>query len=768
MQARARFMLAVVVLFLLMTGPFLLTALIVWLETEGEARDLLVRVLSPHLTLGTLLTAMGFAAGVGVVRVLFRQYVQGLLRMSENLRLMLGANRGFRVQPEGPPEVQRLALATNELASQRDALLQDVEAQIARAKASVELEKDRLAALMSELTQSVVVCNLDGRVLLYNNRARAQFRALSEAPGVAGGGELIGLGRSIYGVFERNLIAHALDTIQQRLRRGATQAQANFVTTTRAGQLLRVQMAPVLSLAAPALAAAAESEVVGEAVGGEGAAPQGEADAVGPAGELPPAAAETAAAAPASERTLTGFILMLDNITRNFETESRRDQMLHNLTEGSRASLANVRAAADMLEFEDLTDDMRTRFRKVVRDEVQSMSQRLDQTANEFADSLKARWPLEEMLGADLIAAAQRRIEARIGLPTKLEEVDESLWVKVDSFSLIQAITYLASRLSDEFEVREVRFRLSAAGRLVHLDLIWSGQAMSTETVMSWELEPMKVEDESSPLTVRDVIDRHDGEMWLEREKVRHRAFFRILLPAATPQEQAEAETYLRGESRPEYYDFDLFAWSEKSHELDDRLLSELSYTVFDTETTGLNPSQGDEIIQIGATRILNGKLLRAESFEQLVDPERPLAAESAKIHGITSEMLRGQPTIDKVLPAFHAFSADTVLIAHNAAFDMRFLQLKEEQTGLRFDHPVIDTLLLSAVVHPNQESHRLEAIAERLGLTIVGRHTALGDAIVTAEVFLKLIPLLAEKGIRTLRDAREAAEKTYYARIKY
>ena len=763
MQARARFMLAVVVLFLLMTGPFLLTALIVWVETEGEAREMLVKVLSPHLTLGTLLTAMGFAAGVGVVRVLFRQYVQGLLRMSENLRLMLGANRGFRVQPEGPPEVQRLALATNELASQRDALLEDVEAQIARAKASVELEKDRLAALMSELTQSVVVCNLDGRVLLYNNRARAQFRALSEAPGVAGGGELIGLGRSIYGVFERNLIAHALDTIQQRLRRGATQAQANFVTTTRAGQLLRVQMAPVLSLAAPALAAAAE----GETAGGQGAE-QGDAGVVGAADETLPATAAAAAAEGAPERTLTGFILMLDNITRNFETESRRDQMLHNLTEGSRASLANVRAAADMLEFEDLPDEMRTRFRKVVRDEVQSMSQRLDQTANEFADSLKARWPLEEMLGADLVAAAQRRIEARIGLPTKHEEVDETLWVKVDSFSLIQAITYLASRLSDEFEVREVRFRLTAAGRLVHLDLIWSGQAMSTETVMSWELEPMKIEDESSPLTVRDVIDRHDGEMWLEREKVRHRAFFRILLPAATPQEQAEAETYLRGESRPEYYDFDLFAWSEKSHELDDRLLSELSYTVFDTETTGLNPSQGDEIIQIGATRILNGKLLRAESFEQLVDPERPLAPESAKIHGITSEMLRGQPTIDKVLPAFHAFSADTVLIAHNAAFDMRFLQLKEEQTGLRFDHPVIDTLLLSAVVHPNQESHRLEAIAERLGLTIIGRHTALGDAIVTAEVFLKLIPLLAEKGIRTLRDAREAAEKTYYARIKY
>ena len=752
MQARTRFILAVIVLFLLMTGPFLLTALIIWVETQDEGRQQLIQVIAPHLTLGTMLTALGFAAGVGVVRALFRQYVQGLLRMSEHLRLMLGANRGFRVQPDGPPEVQALAVAANELATQRDELLTDVEAQITRAKESVELEKNRLAALMSELTQSVVVCNLDGRILLYNNRARTQFRALSDAPAVAGGGELIGLGRSIYGVFERNLIAHALDTIQQRLRRGVAQPQANFVTTTKAGQLLRVQMAPVLSVIAPPRSdAAADAVAVVEPTQGS-------------------AAAEAADSEPAvaPERTLTGFILMLDNITRNFETESRRDQMLHNLTEGSRASLANVRAAADMLEFEDLPDEMRTRFRKVVRDEVQSMSQRLDQTANEFADSLKARWPLEEMLGADLIAAAQRRIEARIGLPTKLEEVDESLWVKVDSFSLIQAITYLASRLSDEFEVREVRFRLSAAGRLVHLDLIWSGQAMSTETVMSWELEPMKIEDESSPLTVRDVIDRHDGEMWLEREKVRHRAFFRILLPAATPQEQAEAETYLRGESRPEYYDFDLFAWSEKSHELDDRLLSELSYTVFDTETTGLNPSQGDEIIQIGATRILNGKLLRSESFEQLIDPQRPLAAESAKIHGITSDMLRGQPTVDKVLPAFHAFAADTVLIAHNAAFDMRFLQLKEAQTGLKFDQPVIDTLLLSAVIHPNQESHRLEAIAERMGLTIIGRHTALGDAIVTAEVFLKLVPLLAERGIRTLREAREAAEKTYYARIKY
>jgi DNA polymerase-3 subunit epsilon len=150
------------------------------------------------------------------------------------------------------------------------------------------------------------------------------------------------------------------------------------------------------------------------------------------------------------------------------------------------------------------------------------------------------------------------------------------------------------------------------------------------------------------------------------------------------------------------------------------------------------------------------------------VDPQRNIPAASIPIHGIQPAMVVGQPKIGEVLPAFHAFAQDTVLVAHNAAFDMRFLQLKEKSTGVVFDQPVLDTLLLSAVIHPNQDSHRLEAIAERFDVPVIGRHTAMGDAMVTAEIFIKLIPLLAQQGIHTLGQAREAAQKTYFSRLKY
>ncbi|MCP4672623.1 MAG: 3'-5' exonuclease, partial [Desulfobacula sp.] len=213
---------------------------------------------------------------------------------------------------------------------------------------------------------------------------------------------------------------------------------------------------------------------------------------------------------------------------------------------------------------------------------------------------------------------------------------------------------------------------------------------------------------------------------------------------------------------------FDLFSVDNQSKNLLDTSLKEITYTVFDTETTGLNPDGGDEIISIGAVRIVNNRIVYQDIFEELVDPKRDIPIESYRIHGINYEMVMEKETIKKVLPRFRQFTSDTVLLGHNIAFDMKMLKLKEKPTGIRFNNPTLDTLLLSAVLHPVHEQHDMENIAKRLGVNIIGRHTALGDAITTAEIFKKLIPILNSNGILTLKDALKASKKTYYARLKY
>lgn len=673
--------------------------------------------------LAAIVMVVLFACAVAglALREFYWRYVRACGRLAEETGALV-AHRGVRVgeRADDYPALPALVHAINQLAGVRDRLESDVDARVRQARASLEEERSRLAALMSELNQSVVVCNLDGRVLLYNQRASDE---LSGAPGSAAG-ELLGLGRSIYTVFERSLIAHALERLQSS---GERAGGAHFVSATRSGKLLRAHLSPVPG---------AETE--------GGGAP------------------------------LSGFVLIVDDITADHQRDARRDALIQSLTEGGRGPLGNIRAAAETLaDCADMDGEQRARFLAVIRDEARLLSAQLEGAATAFSNDLRGRWPLDEMLGAELLAAAVARIGERCPAHAEVERVDESIWLSIDSYGLLQALGYLAARLYDEYQVRDLRLALSRGGRLAQLDLLWAGTSMSNEAAMSWEIDAMNSAGEATPLSVRDVVDRCHGEIWFARERVAHRSYFRILLPiaeapgAGVGRREGRRETARRG-SRPEFYDFDLFARSAASAELDDCPLDELTYTVFDTETTGLDPSGGDEIIQVGATRIVNRRLLGQECFDQLVDPQRALSDESIRIHGITPDLLVGQPTIASVLPAFSAFCADTVLVAHNAAFDMRFLQLKEAALGLRFDQPVLDTLLLSAVLHPAQASHRLEAIAERLGVSVVGRHTALGDAMVTAEVFLKMLPLLAAMGIHTLRQARAASEKTYHARIKY
>ena len=688
---------------------------------EGAEQELFAALLERRLGAVSMIAFFACVFLFLMLRATHEFLVLPPARAAEEAGAML-EEPATRLTAQGSGELQALLVTVNRVAEQREARDRDIEAQIRTANATAEAERNRFAVLMSELAQGVIVCNPDGRVLLYNRRARALFAGSTGRDMPA-----LGLGRSIYGLIDRHLIAYALENVDVR-----RQTDRHFVAVAADGRLLRVVVAPIPEAGARS---------------GDGADAQSEA-----------------------AQGFSGYMAMIEDMTEVFDSESTRDRLLHDLTESSRGPVASLRAAAETLhDYTDMSAEENRRFLAVVRDEAEGLAARVEAAARQYASVVKARWPLEEMLGVDLLTAARRRIADRCGLQVSFEEVDAEVWIKVDGFSLLQAMTYLGARMQAEYGIKDLRLRLSREGEMAHIDMIWSGVFMNTETVMLWELDPMNAAGESSPLTVRDVVERTGGEIWFQRNRATRRAFFRFLLPAFSGRAASSAGTAgALADSRPEFYDFDLFKHEETSLALNEQLLARLSYTVFDTETTGLKPSEGDEIIQIGAVRIVNRRLLRHEAFEQLVDPRRALPRQSMRIHHISAEMLAGQPPIESVLPQFRAFVGDSVLVAHNAAFDMRFLELKQAASGVRFDRPVLDTFLLSAVVFPNQESHRLEAIAERLGVSVLGRHTAIGDAIVTAEVFLKMLPLLADRGIRTLGQASEACEKTFHARIQY
>src|SRR5690606_35895048 len=150
--------------------------------------------------------------------------------------------------------------------------------------------------------------------------------------------------------------------------------------------------------------------------------------------------------------------------------------------------------------------------------------------------------------------------------------------------------------------------------------------------------------------------------------------------------------------------------------------------------TTGLEDS--DRMVQIAGLRIARGRLT-GESFETLVNPGRAIPPRATAIHGISDAMVADAPGPDMALTSFHHFAQDAVLVAHNAPFDMGML--RNTGKGPDFDNRVLDTVLLSVMIWGGSVSHTLDVLAERLGIVIPPekRHTAMGDARATAEIFL-------------------------------
>jgi DNA polymerase-3 subunit epsilon len=668
---------------------------------------------------GLLMIGLGFSL-VWIVH----HYIIPTTRLAEEAELIRSGNLSHRIQPAGSPALRKLSEIINAWASTLESEQIDIETKITEARSESETQKNILAAFMAELPEGVLICNLKGKILLYNKQAK-QFLAgrkdddrlnRDQKPGSY---QFVGLGRWVNDVVDPHLVQHALIEIKDKLEKKESDVAAYFVISQH-GRMLRVEAAPILD----------------------------------------------------HLRAFAGFVLIFYDITDQLQNDGRTQFLWQSLTRNVRSALTSIRSAIEsLMDYPDMTAERRERLKQLIHTETLDLGKVLDDTTDEYGGCrTDNRWPLVFIKDDELLGIIKKRAAEKTGIELMVDGSLSVGWVRVDTYSITLAWLFILDRLKKTIGRNRFSIRLKRAGRFVGFDILWDGGPIKIENLNKWEGQAVKIGKEGLPFTLKEIMGYHHMDIGsYPGRSSTDPSHIRIFMPAfMVPEPNRKRGVAILPESRPEFFDFDIFHQSGQHPGMDSRRLTDLNYTVFDTETTGLDISGGDRIVSIGAVRIVNAKLLKEEQFDRLIDPGRPIPEASTEFHGITDDMVAGQPFIEEALPNFHRFADETVLVAHNAAFDMRLLQINERYTGIKFINPVLDTLLLSAVVHPSLGDHDLETLAKRLGVEVRDRHTALGDAITTASIFLKLLPLLAQRGIYTMRDARRASQQTYLARLKY
>lgn len=572
------------------------------------------------------------------------------------------------------------------------------EAAVVEATAEAARQKQRLETVLRDLEQGVVICGLDHRIRLYNRRALALLHAAGD----------LGLGRSLLPAVTPQPVRHSLQRLVRRFESGRhvdhPDGLAALLVTATADRARQLRGRMVLML-----------------------------DAEG--------------------RRPAGYVVSFDDITNELSAGIWRDRLIQDVTDDMRQRVARLALAGEAMVARLPSDAAVEPIRRTFAEEPAALGELLQRLDDASGDLLAGAWPMANVLtGSLLVLVRDRRSESR-DLDVEIEA--GSLWVQCDSASVVDLLDRLMNRVAVYFGLAAFRLSTARSEELAFLDLAWEGAPVPHDVLALWLDE--RLDESLGPITGRDVLSRHKTDLWCQTMDG-GRTALRLALPVV---EAGDGRPPVRLPERPEFYDFDLAAAGEAGS-LVDVPLKALTLVVFDTETTGLEPSRGDEIVQIAGVRIVNGRLLRGEVFDSYVDPKRKIPAAAARVHGITDAMVAGADPIERVLPRFHAFLGDAVLVAHNAAFDMTFVTRKSATAGVTFDNPVLDTVLLAAHLFGATGELTLDALAERFGVVIpeADRHTALGDSLATAQVLIRLFDLLEAEGVRTLGQALDVSER--------
>lgn len=657
----------------------------------------LVRVVQEHFILiffSFFVLILVFLIAAGDI---FLSYIMPLYHLTEETALISTVNPGHRVKIQGCQEILRLGKSINEAAERLQDMQSSIGKQLQQVTAELEKEKQVLGAVIGELPEGIVVCNLRGDILLYNQKARAFFPSSKNQEGSTIPRGYLGLGRSIYSLLDGYLLDHSLDDLKERLQEKNRPAVYNFMAKGAVEQLFRISMVSVRD----------------------------------------------------EEGLISGYVLVISDLSKQMKIEQKTQDLLHWFLDQTQEQVAGICTSIDaLITNRDISEKEMEKNKTMICENVQILSGELEEALAALPVAFKSQWPMQSIDIENVFQILKREAVQQTAITIHLTGSMRKMRLRVELYTFIQGLLILLQLLEQEHAVHDLTCVAAVENETINIDLLWRGDPVGESILDVWKEKTYLMAEQERVLNVQDVLARHEAEI-VSAEGYGGNSYLRLKLPAVDAVKRSDRT--VSEEVRVPQYDFGIFSRSSRDSEEGDTWFEEAVYTVFDLETTGLDPLGGDEIVSISAVRIVNNRIITEEFFDQLVNPQRSLPYEAIKIHGITEDMLRDKPGIDEVLPQFALFCQKTVLVAHSADFDLAFLKKREKTSGISFSNQVLDTFKLSLLVHPSQKDHSLEALAARLGVIITNRHSSLGDALTTAEILLRLLPLLAKQGIRSL-----------------
>ncbi len=322
----------------------------VWFNYQftSQELDFLTRLVRQNIEPLLIVIFLFLVVCLWSLESVFRNYIRPVSKIADGIDLINSSNPSYRLSGTGGADFRRLCNRINEAAQRYESLSKHVEERVQRARANSEQEKNTLAAIVAELPEGVLICNPEGRILLYNNRAK--FLLAGDLPpndqetdsDLRGPGRYIGLGRSVYGIIDENLLGHVLEQISEKLRKNDPELASYFVVPGTDDRLLRVEAVPVLD----------------------------------------------------PGRQFTGLILILYDITRQLETDSDINLALQAVTRGFRASLAGIRSAIEtIIDYPEMEITHLEKLKGIIHRESLSMGELLESNLSFDGRIGISQWP---------------------------------------------------------------------------------------------------------------------------------------------------------------------------------------------------------------------------------------------------------------------------------------------------------------------------------------------------------------------------------------